>query len=162
MSQSRAEYVTTDNFFMNLKTAKELLQHNCIMFGTIYAIRQENPAEIRVDDRFIPLFTSKSAFAKGDAIMMASYKAKNKTVYIFSSMHTVHCTASLTSTVTKGGVDIADEMLHGYSVKAASRRWLLACFFSLIHVVTFNTYIIAQDIGGHMRCSRRDLLIRLG
>lgn len=32
---------------------------------------------------------------------------------------------------TKGGVDTANEMLRGYSAKAASRKWPLTAFFNL-------------------------------
>ena len=48
---------------------------------------------------------------------------------------------------TKEGVDTADEMLRGYSTKAASRRWPLAAFFNLLYKVCFNAYVICKDVG---------------
>ena len=48
---------------------------------------------------------------------------------------------------TKEDVDTADEMLRGYSTKAASRRWPLAAFFNLPDIVCLDAYVICRDVG---------------
>ena len=73
--------------------------------------------------------------------MIHSYKAKNtNNVFLLSSMHNVETVedndpkrrpeAILFDNETKGGVDTADEMLRGYSTKAAS-------FFNLLDMSIF-------------------------
>ena len=62
---------------------------------------------------------------------------------------------------TKGGVDTADEMLRGYSTKAASRRFPLAAFFNLLDIVCLDAYVICKDVGIE-NVSRRCFLPQLG
>lgn len=131
--------VCTDNFFTSLRLAKQLLAHNITLVGTVRANRREIPSQVKMESRQIPLYTSMFAFTEDDGIMMASYKSKkNKVVYLLSSCHSIPAVENndekhrpevvLFYNKTKGGVDTADEMLRGYSTKAASRRWPLAVF----------------------------------
>ena len=103
---------------------------------------------------------------------MCSYKEKNaKNIYLLSSMHNVEGVeekdpkrrpeAILFYNETKGGVDTADEMLRGYSTKAASRRWPLAAFFNLLDIVLLDAYVICKDVG-IQNVSRRCFLLQLG
>ena len=48
-----------------------------------------------------------------------------------------------------------------YSTKAASRRWPLAAFFSLLDIISLDSFAIARDIG-MTRSNRRHFLIQLG
>ena len=48
---------------------------------------------------------------------------------------------------TKGGFDIADEMLSRNSTKAASRIWPLAAFFNLLNIVCLDVYAICKNVG---------------
>ena len=83
-------------------------------------------------------------------------KAKN--VYLLSSMHDAgrveagdpkrRPEAILFYNETKGSIDTntANEMLRGYSTKAASRRWPLAAFFNQLDIVSLDAYVICKDV----------------
>ena len=163
--------VTTDNFFTNLSTAKKLKKHKITMVGTVRQNRKEIPEEIKFDKKD-ELYSSRFLFSASENIMMCSYKAKKaKNVYLLSSMHNVgrvddgdpkrRPEAILFYNETKGGVDTADEMLRGYSTKAASRRWPLAAFFNLLDIVCLDAYVICKDVGIE-NVSRRRFLLQLG
>ena len=103
---------------------------------------------------------------------MCSYKAKKaKNVYLLSSMHNVERVEEKDPkrypevisfyNETKGGADTADEMLRGYSTKAASRRWPLAAFFNLLDIVCLDAYVICKDVG-IKNISQRCFLLQLG
>ena len=104
--------------------------------------------------------------------MVCSYKAKKaKNVYLLSPMHNVervkekdpkrHLEAILFYNETKGGVDTADDMIRGYSTKAASRRWPLAAFFNLLDIVCLDAYVICKGVGIE-NVSRRCFILQLG
>lgn len=161
--------VTTDNFFTSLRIAKRLLKDDITMVGTLRQNRCEVPSELKKKD--VPLYSSRVLFSD-DSIILLSYKAKkDKLVLLLSSMHQSATISEndpkrkpepiLFYNSTKGGVDTADEMLRGYSTKAASRRWPLAVFFNLIDIVALNTFIICSDSGITQK-SRREFLISLG
>ena len=81
--------VTTDNHFTSLKTAKNLLQHNITMVGTLRKNKREIPLELHADTKQQPLYTSRFFFTT-DSIMILYYKAKKKKdVFLLSSMHTL-------------------------------------------------------------------------
>ena len=163
--------VTTDNFFANLSIAKKLKKHKITMVGTVHQNRKEIPEELKHDKKD-ELQTSRFLFSASENIMMCSYKAKKaKSVYLLSSMHNVERVkekdpkrrpeATLFYNETKGGVDTADEILRGYSTKAASSRWPLAAFFNLLDIVCLDAYVICKDVGIE-NVSRRCFLLQLG
>ena len=81
--------VTTDNFFTNLSTAKNLKKHKITMAGTVAQNRKEIPEEIKLDKKD-ELYTWRFLFSASENITMCSYKAKNiKNVYLLSFMHNV-------------------------------------------------------------------------
>ena len=165
--------VSTDNYFTSLKTAKNLLQHNITMVGTLRKNKREIPLELHADTKQQPLFTLRFLFTTdGTCIMILYYKAKTKRdVFLLSSMHTAPVVneneakkkpeAILYYNSTKGGVYTADEMLRCYCTKAASRRWQLAAFSNLLDIISLNAFVIAKDIG-MMQSNRRSFLISLG
>ena len=81
--------VTTDNHFTLLKTAKNFLQHNITMVGTLRKNKREIPLELHADTKQQqPLYTSRFFFTT-DGIMILYYKAKKKKdVFLLSSMYT--------------------------------------------------------------------------
>ena len=160
--------VTTDNYFTSLKTAKNLLQHNITMVGTLLMNKKEIPAELHVETRHQPLYASRLLFTQDDGIMILYCKAKQKKdIFLFSSMHIAPVVndhdaknkpeAILYYNATKGGVDNADEMLQCYNTKSASRRWPSAAFFNLLDIIYLNLFVIAKDIR-MTHGSRRDFL----
>ena len=81
--------VTTDNYFTSLKTVKNLLQHNITKVGTLRKNKKAIPAELHVDTRQQPLYTSGFFFTQENSIVLLYYKAKQKKyVFLLSSMHT--------------------------------------------------------------------------
>jgi len=113
--------VTTDNFFTSLKVAKNLLQHNITMVGTLRKNKREIPAELLANIRQQPLYTSRFLFTT-DGIMILYCKTKKaKDVFLLSSMHTSPIVnendskkkpeAILYYNDMQGGVDTVDEML---------------------------------------------------
>ena len=109
--------VTTDNYFTSLKTAKNLLQHNIMMVGTLQKNKREIPLELHADAKQQSLYTSRFLFAI-DGIMILYYEAKKKDVFLLPSIHTAPVAneneakkkpeASLYYSSTKGGLDTAD------------------------------------------------------
>ena len=163
--------VTTDNDFTSLKTAKNLLQHNITMVGTLRKNKRKIPLEFHADTKQQPLHTSRLLFTT-NGTMILYYKVKRKKdVFLHSSMHTAPVVnendakkkpeAILYYNSTKGGVDTTDEMPRCYSTKAASRQWLLAAFFNLLDIISLNTFVIAKDIG-MMQNNRRSFPKSLG
>ena len=69
--------VTTDNYFTSLKTAKNLLQHNITMVGTLRKNKRDIPLELLADTKQQPLYKSRFLFST-DGIMILYYKAKKK------------------------------------------------------------------------------------
>ena len=81
--------VTTDKYFTSLKTAKNLLQHNITKMGTLRKNKKVIPAELHVDTRQQPLYTSRFFFTQENSIVLLYCKAKQKKdVFLLSSMHT--------------------------------------------------------------------------
>ena len=81
--------VTTDNHFTSLKTAKNILQHNITMVGTLRENKKEIPTELHVDTRQQPLYTSRFLFTQENNIILLYYKVKQKKqAFLLSSMHT--------------------------------------------------------------------------
>ena len=67
---------TTDNYFTSLKTAKNLLQHNITMVGTLPK-KREIPLELHAHTKQQPLYTTRFLLTT-DGIMILHYKAKKK------------------------------------------------------------------------------------
>ena len=168
---STGQNVTTDNYFTSLKTAKNLVQHNITMVGTLQKNKREIPLELLADTKQQPLYTSGFLFTT-DSIMVLYYEAKTKKdVFSLSFMHTAPVVnkndakkkpeAILCYNSTKSGVDTTDEMLRCYSTKDASRPWPLAAFFNLLDIISSNAFVIAKDID-MMQSNRSSFLISLG
>ena len=48
---------------------------------------------------------------------------------------------------TKVGVDVVDQVVRLYSVKAANRRWPMHVFYNLINIALLNVWILFREIG---------------
>ena len=82
--------VTTDNFFMSIKTAKKLLEHDITMVGTLRINKKRNTkgTAARLTQAIYCIHSSRSLLSRDDRIMIAFYKAKQKkNVLLLSSMH---------------------------------------------------------------------------
>ncbi|KAK7915662.1 hypothetical protein WMY93_011423 [Mugilogobius chulae] len=61
---------------------------------------------------------------------------------------------------TKVGVDVLDQMLRMYSVKAATRRWPVAVFYNILDMAAVNAWILYKKCMGS-KISRRDFIFEL-
>lgn len=61
---------------------------------------------------------------------------------------------------TKVGVDVLDQMLKKYSVKAATRRWPVAVFYNLLDMAAVNAWILWKKCLGQ-NASRRNFILEL-
>ncbi len=162
--------ITTDNFFTNLKVAKELEANKLTMVGTVRANRREIPSELKTWGHSASLYSSDFYFT--DTAMLVGYKAKkNKTVFLLTTLHsqpTIESSDTKRRPVSildynkqKGGVDTADQMLRGYSTKSPCRRWPMSAFFNLLDIVALNSYVICKDLEINTN-DRYNFLLSLG
>ena len=61
---------------------------------------------------------------------------------------------------TKCGVDIADQMARQYTVKAGTRRWLVAVFYHFLNLACINAYVLYKKKTGDA-ISRRNFMFQL-
>ncbi|KAM9746554.1 uncharacterized protein ACNS7B_010501 isoform 2-T2 [Menidia menidia] len=158
--------VTTDNFFTSLSLAKRLLSRNSTILGTVNRIRQEIPPSTRQVHR--EEFTTQ-VFSSTGATLTAYAPKRKKTVYVLSSMHSTIETQKTTKkkpntitlyNTTKCGVDIMDQMVREYTVRAGTRRWPVAVFYNMIDIAALNAHALYQLCTGRKE-RRVDFLFEL-
>lgn len=143
--------VTMDNWFVSVPMAKHLLDdHKLTVVGTIKKNKPELPLIFRsMTDR--PIHSSLFAFQPKCTLVSYAPK-KKKTVTLLSTMHqsdSIDPTSEASKpeiltfyNLTKGGVDVVDEMKNEYSISRVSRRWPLTLFFSMLNIGGINGYLI--------------------
>lgn len=158
--------VTTDNFFTSLSLAKRLFSRNTTILGTVNRIRQEIPPSTRQMHR--NEFTTQVFSSTGATLTVYAPKRK-KTVYVLSSMHSTIETQKTTKkkpntitlyNTTKCGVDVMDQMVREYTVRAATRRWPVAVFYNMIDIAALNAHVLYQLCTGRKE-RRVDFLFEL-
>ena len=158
--------VTTDNFFTSLSLAQRLLARKTTILGTVNKKRREIPQSARQKDQ--TEFTTR-LFSTTSATLTVYAPKRKKTVYVLSSMHDVVDTENTTkkkpSTVTqynttKCGVDVMDQMVREYSVRAGTRRWPVAVFYNMIDMAALNAYVLYKALSGTNE-RRVDFLVEL-
>uniref|UniRef100_A0A3B3SZ47 PiggyBac transposable element-derived protein domain-containing protein n=1 Tax=Paramormyrops kingsleyae TaxID=1676925 RepID=A0A3B3SZ47_9TELE len=157
--------ITTDSFFTSLKLAKALQAKKTSLVGTINKSRRELPPCVKVQRS---LFTTQALKSENATLTVYQCKAR-KNVCILS---TVHTSVSITSgqkskpeTVTyynrtKVGVDVLDQMVRKYSVKAPTRRWPVTVFYNMLDLAAINASILFKECT-HEKVSRRNFILRL-
>lgn len=147
--------ITMDNYFTSLPLAAQLLANKTTIVGTI----RKNKRQIPVN--FLSLkgrdtYSSEFAFLENTKGVLVSYKPKKsntKNVLCFSTLHKDKKIDESTNelakpeiitfyNLTKGGVDVVDQMKSNYSVSRVSCRWPLTVFFTLLNVGGINAHII--------------------
>ena len=118
-----------------------------------------------------------SVFVCHPPLMLVSYIPKRgKNVLVVSTMHKedyVTPTATRKPDVilfyneTKGGVDTVDQMIDTYRTKAASRRWPMVVFYTIVDVAALNAMVILKHTNNvyflqPKRKHRRQFLLDLG
>lgn len=127
--------ITTNNFFTSLELAKALKAQKTRLFGTVNKSRRKLPPSVKEQRA---LHTTE--VLKCDSATLTVYQCKpRKNVSILSTVHTaVNITSGRKAKLetvtyynrTKVGVDVRDQMARKYLVKAPTRRWPLAVFYS--------------------------------
>jgi hypothetical protein len=164
--------ITTDNFFTSLSLARELLKKRISLVGTVRANRVDVPREF-VEHKKRELHSSMFGFNTVDDTALVSYKAKkNKVVVLLSTMHTsktVNAHEKKKPEIvefynkTKGGVDVADQMIECYSTKFATRRWPVVVFCNIVDMCALNAYTLHKALfPSASAASRREFLKTVG
>ncbi|XP_035988167.1 uncharacterized protein LOC110367769 isoform X3 [Fundulus heteroclitus] len=158
--------VTTGNFFTSLSLAQRLLSQKTTILGTVDKRRREIPQSARRMEG--PEFTTQVFSTTGATLTVYAAKRK-KAVYVLSSMHSVVETEDGTkrkpNTVTqynrtKGGVDVMEQTVREYSVRAGTRRWPVAVFYNMIDMAALNAHVLYQACVG-VQERRLDFLVEL-
>ncbi|XP_057693608.1 piggyBac transposable element-derived protein 1-like [Corythoichthys intestinalis] len=158
--------VTTDNFFTSLSLAQRLRSRRTSILGTVNNFRREIPPSTRKSGQIE--FTTR-VFSTPEATLTVYAPKRNKTVHILSSMHsqveTEDTYKQKPNTVTqynqaKCGVDVMDQMVREYAVRAQTRRWPIAVFANMIDMAALNAHIIHQACTG-VQERRAEFLVQL-
>ncbi|XP_035735020.1 uncharacterized protein LOC118447313 [Vespa mandarinia] len=123
--------ITTDNFFISMSLAIKLLTKKITLVGTIRGNKRELLKAAKQMKDNMPRFST--LLYKSENCVLTIYKSKpNKRVAVLSSKHKfVKIDKSNKNMLqesiqfynsTKFGVDMADQMVRKYTVKASSRR----------------------------------------
>ncbi|XP_076879346.1 uncharacterized protein LOC143527877 isoform X1 [Brachyhypopomus gauderio] len=141
--------VATDNFFTSLSLAKKLLECNTTLLGTMNKIRQEIPSEAKNTKGHDKCSTV--VYRSHDALLMVYAPKANKAVCVLSTMH-MHVRIAdnrkkKPNTMTdykrmKCAVDIMDQKVHAYTVRAGTRRWPVAVFYNLLDLAAMNAHVL--------------------
>lgn len=163
----RGRNVTTDNFFTSLSLAQRLLSRKTTLLGTVNRIRREIPPSARQGDR--DEFTTQVFSTAGATLTVYKPRQKKKTVYVLSTMHSVVQTEDSTKrkpntvtlyNTTKCGVDVSDQMVREYTVRAGTRRWPVHVFYNMVDMAALNAHVLYQSCTGRQE-RRVDFLVQL-
>ncbi|KAL7831311.1 hypothetical protein SRHO_G00308140 [Serrasalmus rhombeus] len=151
----------------SLSLANRLLESNTTLLGTINKIRREIPLEAKNAKGREKLSTE---VYRSDGALLTVYAPKtNKTVCVLSTMH-MHVKIAddrkrKPNTVTdynrmKCAVDIMDQKVRAYTVRAGTRRWPVAVFYNLLDLAAMNAHVLYMACTGSTE-SRRVFLCAL-
>lgn len=144
--------LTTDNWYTGYELAQELLGKKITIVGTLRKNKREIPPEFLVKK---PLYSSVFGFQKETTLV--SYTAKkNKNVLMLSTMHNDDKIDETTMelkkpdiitfyNLTKGAVDVVDEMAAAYTTARISNRWPMVILFSMLNVAAINARILLMS-----------------
>nr|CAH7732627.1 unnamed protein product [Callosobruchus chinensis] len=143
--------ITGDNWFTSLPLASSLKAKKLTYVGTVRKNKREIPPE------FLPRKDRQeksSIFGfQEDATLVSYCSKKNKAVLVLSTMHFDDAIDSTTHeerkpemvtfyNMTKGGVDVLDQLCHNYDVSRSTRRWPMVLFYDLLNITAVNAFCI--------------------
>ncbi|KAM9487157.1 uncharacterized protein Hap1MRO34_007004 [Clarias gariepinus] len=141
--------VTTDNYFTSLSLAGRLLSRKTTLVGTMNKILRELPQSAKQSSD-CNKFTTQVFSTTGTTLTVYAPK-RRKTVCILSTMYNIveigDNRKRKPNTVTdyntmKCGVDIMDQKVRQYTVRAGTRRWPVAVFYNLIDMAAMNAHVL--------------------
>lgn len=162
--------ITMDNWYTSYELFKKLRQdHKLTAVGTIRKNKRQIPNSfLNVKNREI----NSSLFGFQEDYTLVSYvPKKGKNVLLLSSLHhddTIENGEKKLPEIidfynmTKGGVDVVDQLSSNYNVSRPSRRWPLTLFFSLLNTTGINAQIIYRENNNGECLLRRTFLTNLG
>lgn len=163
--------ITCDNFFTSYGLAKELLNLQSSLVGTLRLNRRELPNNFTEIEKNLSLYESK--FLKDESgISITIYKGKvKKSVVVMSTSHRSHNLIPehpkrLPRVIdfynhTKFGVDSCDQMTRMYTTRFGSRRWPVQVFCNILDFCGINSWILFRKCTG-INISRKKFLLDLG
>lgn len=145
--------VTVDNWYTSYELAKYLLQKNITLVGTIRKNKREIPKEF-VNNKNRKVHSSLFAFQK-DMTLVSYVPKKNKFVNLLSTMHNDDAIDQTTGeakkpeiitfyNLTKGAVDVVDQMSAAYSTARISNRWPMVLFYTILNTAAINSRVLLQ------------------
>ena len=143
--------LTVDNWYTSYPLSQELLKKKITIVGTMRKNKKEIPPSFLVS-RNRNVYSSVFGFQKETTIVSYTPK-KNRNVVLLSTMHNDDAIDSSTGemkkpeiitfyNLTKGAVDVVDEMAATYSVARKCNRWPMVIFFALLNVAAINARIL--------------------
>lgn len=140
--------VTTDNWFTSCELAKELTKRKLTLVGTMRKNKKEIPPYF-VNTKGTPVMSSRFIYDP-EKMMVSFTPKKNKVVILLSSFHDTGVIDEETGkpeivlfyNMTKGGVDVFDQMCHSESTTRKTRRWPLRYFFGVLDFAGVNAFVL--------------------
>ncbi|KAL4120740.1 hypothetical protein QTP88_013376 [Uroleucon formosanum] len=160
--------VTCDNWFTSVPLATELLKkYRITMVGTIRKNKREIPPNF-CHTRGKIIQSNMFGFTK-DMTLVSHVPKKSKIVLLLSTMHHDNAIDSNLNkpeiitfyNMTKGGVDVVDELKGNCSVARISHRWPLTIFYSLLNIAGIHSQLIYK-VNNNCNINRREFLQILG
>ncbi|UYV64847.1 hypothetical protein LAZ67_3002151 [Cordylochernes scorpioides] len=148
--------ITTDNWYTSYKLSQDLLtEHKLTLVGTLKKNKKEIP-KIFLPNRNRPKYNSIFGFTQNTTLVSYVPK-KSKAVLLLSTMHSTPPIDEESGfklkpeivtfyNLTKGGVDMVNQMCGTYSVGRRTNRWPLCLFFDLLNVAGINSEIIFKSL----------------
>lgn len=141
--------ITMDNFFTRFNLAKQLIEKETTMVGTVRLNKRELPTEFASIKEAKKRLVNSSIFCFSDECQLVSYLSNNKKNVCLLS--TAHATEELNAdtgkpllvhdyNAHKGGVDTFDKMLRNYTCKRSSPRWPMVIFYNMLDVAALAAY----------------------
>ncbi|XP_053285620.1 piggyBac transposable element-derived protein 4-like [Pleuronectes platessa] len=166
--------VTCDNYFTSYELARQLLERNVTVVGTVRKNKPELPPRLlAVKGR--AAFSSVFAFTPAATLVSYVPRKKNRNVVLLSTRHSEADVSDradgkpvvvLDYNRNKGGVDNLDKVIGTYSCRRMTARWPLVVFHNILDVSSYNAFVIWREVNPDWmpgkRNKRRVFLERLG
>ena len=148
--------VTCSNYFTSFDLSLRLVKQQCSLLMTIRANRREISDLLKKKRMLHDTMVVNST--GGAKATIASYQCnQSKFVNILSTPNKDVVVSEHTNPKCKSetvpfynqkkfGVDVLDQMSRLYSVKAASRRWPLNIFYTVIDMALINSWVIYKAV----------------
>ncbi|KAL4089192.1 hypothetical protein QTP88_024253 [Uroleucon formosanum] len=142
--------ITIDNWFTSVPLAVELLKdYKTTIVGTLKKNKREIPTCF-LDTKNRQICSTKFGFGDNNCLLLSYVPKKGKNVMMLSTIHTQGDIDPNSGdkklpevisfyNMSKGGVDVVDELKGEYSVSRNSHRWPLTVFFSLLNIAGINS-----------------------